>query len=199
MYFNGQGFEKNYILALEWYTKSANQGNSDAQNYVGECYQDGLSVSQDYRGAIIWFQKAVYNNENASAQFNIGLIYDQGQGVPINISTDYIYGIEIQCPIIAWMVCKAVELYYNGNKSKKFMEEMISLYNQYIREKIVDSNNEQQIELRIFTIQVFLLRYGVYRDKRVLEELTRIGQEMGIGIWIKEIFRDNKCRRRGFT
>ncbi len=35
MYQNGLGVEQNYHKAVQYYLKSANQGNSDAQNNIG--------------------------------------------------------------------------------------------------------------------------------------------------------------------
>ena len=31
MYFKGEGIEKDYIEAIEWFTKSADQGNTNSQ------------------------------------------------------------------------------------------------------------------------------------------------------------------------
>lgn len=76
---------------MQWYKKSANQGNSVAQNEVGKCYRYSLGVPQDYKEVMVWFQNSVDNDENAIAQFNIGNMYYYGLGVKKDycLSLDY--------------------------------------------------------------------------------------------------------------
>jgi TPR repeat protein len=47
-------------------------------------YHNGLGVSQDYKLAMEWYQKAASNGSDV-AQNNIGSLYDNGLGV----SQDY--------------------------------------------------------------------------------------------------------------
>ena len=50
---------------------------------LAEPFEDGLAayVKQDYAAAVKWFRLAA-NQGNAEAQFNLGVMYEQGQGVP---------------------------------------------------------------------------------------------------------------------
>ena len=41
MYEKGYGVEKDYIEAVRWYIKGANQGNVDSQHSVGMMYYEG--------------------------------------------------------------------------------------------------------------------------------------------------------------
>jgi uncharacterized protein len=50
--------EKDYIKAVEWYTKAAEQGNADAQNNLGNRYYNGEGVEKNYEKAVEWFTKA---------------------------------------------------------------------------------------------------------------------------------------------
>jgi TPR repeat protein len=43
---------------MEWYRKAAGQGNADAENNIGDLYENGLGVSQDYVQAMVWYRKA---------------------------------------------------------------------------------------------------------------------------------------------
>ena len=63
------------------YTKSAEQGNADAQFCLGGMYDDGRGVPQDYGKAVEWYTKSA-GQGYARAQNNLGGMYDYGRGVP---------------------------------------------------------------------------------------------------------------------
>ncbi|KAF9145340.1 hypothetical protein BGX30_009350 [Mortierella sp. GBA39] len=86
---------------------SASQGDKDAQVALGDMYKEGLGVNQDYQSAMEWYLKAgeqgdavgqrkvgmmyslclgAANQGNAAARYNIGVLYEQGQGVPLDYS-----------------------------------------------------------------------------------------------------------------
>jgi TPR repeat protein len=44
--------------AAELYRKAAEQGDADAQNSLGKCYQNGIGVTKDLKKAADWFRKA---------------------------------------------------------------------------------------------------------------------------------------------
>ena len=67
--------------AVARYRKSAEQGNANDQNNLGEMYKNGQGVPQDYKEAVAWYRKAAAQG-NASAQDNLGEMYKNGQGVP---------------------------------------------------------------------------------------------------------------------
>ena len=84
-YYYGNGVPKDYVKAVEWFTKAANQGNADAQNMLGICYYYGKGVYyRDYVKAVYWFEKAAYQGHSV-AQYNTGLSYEHGMGVPMDI------------------------------------------------------------------------------------------------------------------
>lgn len=52
---------KNPVLlseAVELYKKSAKQGFTDAKFALGRCYEEGIGVRKNYRGAIQWYKAA---------------------------------------------------------------------------------------------------------------------------------------------
>lgn len=59
MYQYGLGVEKDYAKAIEWYTKSAYQGDSYAQYEVGNMLENGLGVEKDLKRALEFYTKAV--------------------------------------------------------------------------------------------------------------------------------------------
>ena len=72
MYYYGQGVKQDYIKAVEWYQKAAEQGVAQAQSNLGNRYYNGEGVKQDYHKAVEWYQKAAIQGD-ATAQFNLAL------------------------------------------------------------------------------------------------------------------------------
>jgi TPR repeat protein len=72
---------RDYAEALRWMRQAADQGNAEAQAYVGYLYEKGLGVSQDNAAALGWYRKSAAQG-HAAAQRNIGNFYEQGLGVP---------------------------------------------------------------------------------------------------------------------
>ena len=58
----------------------AEQGNASAQFNLGNMYNDGKGVTQDYKQAEKWYRKAAEQGL-APAQGNLGFMYGMGQGV----------------------------------------------------------------------------------------------------------------------
>ena len=64
--------------------RSAEQGQADAQAYIGSCYNEGGDcVSQDYAQAVYWLRKAAEQGQ-AEAQYNLGRVYYLGDGVSVD-------------------------------------------------------------------------------------------------------------------
>lgn len=74
---------QNLEKAVEWYTKSAEQGNAWSQNRLGDCYFRGNGVELDYTKAAQWYLKSA-NQGDFSAQYMLGLCYSNGYGVDKN-------------------------------------------------------------------------------------------------------------------
>ncbi len=69
-----------YDKAVEWYRKSAEQGNSDGQWRLGNCYAFGRGVDKDYGKAAEWYRKSAEQG-NSKAQWRLGVCYYNGLGV----------------------------------------------------------------------------------------------------------------------
>jgi TPR repeat protein len=81
MYDKGEGvLEKNPAVAMDWYRKAAQQGFADAQNRLGEKYDDGEVVAQDDTAAMEWFRKAAVQG-HAIAQWSVAGYYFFGKVV----------------------------------------------------------------------------------------------------------------------
>jgi len=73
----------NYLTALNIWLPKAQQGDPQAQNYVGEIYEKGLGIKPDYEMAFVWYKKAAKQGY-AKAQTNLGSLYERGLGVEKN-------------------------------------------------------------------------------------------------------------------
>ncbi|KAI7897267.1 uncharacterized protein EV154DRAFT_597651 [Mucor mucedo] len=72
------GFEKNYIKALDFLLKSQNEDSADDPYNIGLIlYEGGYGIEKDFKQALKWFLKAVRNG-STDALYNIGTIYFQG-------------------------------------------------------------------------------------------------------------------------
>jgi uncharacterized protein len=74
MYYRGLGVPQDYVQALDWFRKAADQGIAFAQNNIGSSYLNGQGVPQDYAQALAWYRKAADQN-NAEAQTSLGGMY----------------------------------------------------------------------------------------------------------------------------
>ena len=72
---------KDYKQAAKWWLKSAEQGDAEAQYYLGFMYENGQGVPQDYKQAAKWYLKSAEQGD-ADAQYNLGIMYESGQGLP---------------------------------------------------------------------------------------------------------------------
>jgi TPR repeat protein len=97
----GDGVEKDYVKAVHWYRKAANQGFAGAQNNLAVMYEQGLGVPKNKPEAAMWYIKAA-EQHNANAQHSIGIMYRDGEGVPQNFEE------------AAKWISKAAEQSHNG-------------------------------------------------------------------------------------
>nr|WP_201584550.1 tetratricopeptide repeat protein [Psychrobacter sp. HII-4] len=63
---------------MQWYLLAANNGSFDAQNNIGNFYEYGYGVPQDYDKAFEWYQKAA-DQGNQQASNRIGRLVMNGK------------------------------------------------------------------------------------------------------------------------
>lgn len=66
MYASGEGADKDPAKALEWFKKSANKGNADAQYNVAIAYENGAGTEKDIDAAIRWFRLAAEQGDRGA-------------------------------------------------------------------------------------------------------------------------------------
>lgn len=69
-----------YSTSLKIWLPKAQEGDAEAQSYVGEIYEKGMGVQPDYGLAFQWYQKAAAQG-HSRAQINLGYLYESGLGV----------------------------------------------------------------------------------------------------------------------
>ncbi len=74
-----------YRSALNVWLPKAEEGDPEAQNYVGEIFEKGLGQAPDYSSAVAWYQKAAEQGYSR-AQINLGYLYEKGLGVPEDVT-----------------------------------------------------------------------------------------------------------------
>jgi len=97
----GDGVEKNYVKAVYWYSRAANQGFAGAQNNLAVMYEKGLGGPKNKSEAAKWYQKEAEQNKE-KAQHRIEKMYLDGEGVPQNFEK------------AAKWISKAAEQSHNG-------------------------------------------------------------------------------------
>ena len=68
-YFNGQGVPKNYDKAFGCFSQAAQQGNADAQFYLGVCYAEGKGVTKSLIQAYRWFNQSAAQGDTTAASY----------------------------------------------------------------------------------------------------------------------------------
>jgi len=69
-----------YSTAFQELKPIAEQGNPNAQFFLGVMYGMGQGVPQDYAESLMWFRNAA-EQDNPNAQACLGIMYSQGRGV----------------------------------------------------------------------------------------------------------------------
>ena len=71
-----QSFDEAYAVC----TTAAEQGSGNAQLILGNMYDRGFGITQDYAEAVKWYRAAAEQG-SASAQWLLGWMYRNGEGV----------------------------------------------------------------------------------------------------------------------
>jgi TPR repeat protein len=72
--------EHNYDEAEKWFRRAAEQGNAEAEDYLGTLYFTGRGVPQNYTEAARWFHMAA-DKDIEHAQRQLAEMYAHGLGV----------------------------------------------------------------------------------------------------------------------
>ena len=70
---------------LDHLKQMAEEGNAVAQFKLGQHYDNGIGIDQDFSEAMRWYRAAAAQGV-VEAHYNIGVLYDQGRGVDQDFS-----------------------------------------------------------------------------------------------------------------
>ncbi len=138
MYDAGQGLPKDDTQAAFWERTAAAQGHANAQANLSFRYY----AAHDFVEAFAWCQRAAYSNL-AWAQYNLGLMYRKGEGVPqSNTEAAHWYRLAAAQNFPEAQV-KLADLYYFGQGVPlSYLEAAV-----WYRKAADNSNAEAQFQL----------------------------------------------------
>jgi TPR repeat protein len=71
--------QKDYMKAMDLWTPLAEQGNAEAQYYIGQLYDKGLGVPIDHDEAVKWYHKSAMTTDAKDAVKAAAPVDDRGQ------------------------------------------------------------------------------------------------------------------------
>ena len=77
---------RNITDNISFIKEMAYNGDSEYQFMLGKCYETGKSVQQDYCAAVLWYDQSA-SNGYAKAMYNLGVMFKDGKGVPVDLTT----------------------------------------------------------------------------------------------------------------
>jgi TPR repeat protein len=80
LYYNGQGFPKDYATAKHWFELAAGRNDPYAEFQLGIMAGDGKGMDADPKAEMRWYKKAAEQGLPA-AQYNLAVMYHNGEGV----------------------------------------------------------------------------------------------------------------------
>ena len=121
---------------IEIWQAKANDGDVEAQTYLGEIYEKGIDRAPDYEFAAIWYKKAAEQGSRR-AQNNLAFLYEKGFGVPKDPHKAY-----------QWYQKAAGSTGLNSNErlNPAVVRELISLRNEISQKSIEAEQLHQQLE-----------------------------------------------------
>lgn len=119
-----------YVTALKTFQSLAAQGNTEAQNNLGELFAKGQGAPQDYSQARQWFEKAAAQG-HALAQNNLAELHYAGLGVP----QDYVR---------AYMWVSLAAVHMKGDEQKQAAENRDDVARHMTPEQIAEAKRLTQ-------------------------------------------------------
>ena len=87
-YLLGAGISRDIDMAIDWYSRAAENGSSEAQNELGFIYSSGRYLEENLEKAVYYFKQAAYNGHPV-AQYNLGVTYYTGMGQDYDLQKAY--------------------------------------------------------------------------------------------------------------
>ncbi len=69
LYYLGQGVQRDYHRAFDWYMRAAMQGHTEAQHNVAHMYHQGEGVSRDPVRALAWYEIFAFFHDGGAGYY----------------------------------------------------------------------------------------------------------------------------------
>jgi hypothetical protein len=93
------GIKRDYLQAFKWLSMAAEQGQPDAQVTLGQMYEDGEGLPQDYRLAAHWYRKAADHVPDLGGAgvglSSLALLYRHGHETPQDYPFVYVWYVSV--------------------------------------------------------------------------------------------------------
>lgn len=152
-----------YRSAMKVWLPQAEQGDAEAQNYVGEIFEKGLGQEPDYLSAASWYRKAA-DQGYSRAQINLGYMYEKGLGVDKDIT---------------------VALNWYRKASGIGDDELV--LNSEAQKEIAATRDKLNAQLTSAKVQTGFLQKQIAGLKTEVDKQTRLAQENRSGVDPKEL------------
>jgi len=124
---------------LENLRARAEQADPDAQNELGNAYNEGQAgLKQDYAEALKWYRRAA-GKGFALAQYNLGLAYELGHGVPADEQQAFRYYLQAAEQGYAAAQFNVGNMYANGRGTGRDLFEANLWFKQAAEKGIVEA------------------------------------------------------------
>ncbi len=158
VYKKGLGEVRSEKEAVKWFFLAAEKGDELGQVNLGDMYRDGgIEIKKDFAKAIHFYNDAIKENQSAIGMYNLGCMYEKGNGVPKSKEKAMILYIKSaeQCFGLALMKLKKnykletnkieVKIHHETNT----MQEDFSDSAQLIMERCVRPKSQREILYRV--------------------------------------------------
>jgi len=109
LYAEGEGVEQNWVEAVKWYRKAAEQGHDLAQFKVGLSYQNGKGVPQSDTEAYVWLNISSENGAPLNGRGRAGKLADE---IRVSLSASQLEQAENIAKRLQQQISKQVEENY---------------------------------------------------------------------------------------
>jgi TPR repeat protein len=156
MEYAGEGVERDFIKALQWYQQAADAGHIHSNYCIAKMFYGGEGVPQDYNQAKL-FYKAAADGKDKYAYHGLGKMYDTGTGVEQNYSKAANWFTLASKEDAPYADYRLAQLYESGQGVEKD-EELSSILYKKALDEFVEQEKQQPNAADEFRIANMYLR-----------------------------------------
>jgi uncharacterized protein len=156
MEYSGEGVERDYSKAFQWYQQAANAGHIHSNYCIAKMFYSGEGVPQDYGQAKL-FYKIAADGKDKYAYHALGKMYDTGTGVEQNYSKAANWFTLASKENVPYADYRLAQLYESGQGVEKD-EELSSILYKKALDEFVEQEKQQPNAADEFRIANMYLR-----------------------------------------